>query len=54
MAGIIKEGSKKQARIKYGMIGGGPDAFFGAVHRAAAALDGGKTSSTSLTDESRY
>lgn len=27
-------------KIKYGMIGGGPDAFFGAVHRKAAALDG--------------
>lgn len=40
MAGIIKEGSQKQTKIKYGMIGGGPDAFFGAVHRAAAALDG--------------
>ncbi|MCD4669564.1 MAG: Gfo/Idh/MocA family oxidoreductase [Actinomycetia bacterium] len=40
MAGIIKKGSQKQTKIKYGMIGGGPDAFFGAVHRAAAALDG--------------
>ena len=27
-------------KIKYGMVGGGPDAFFGAVHRKAAALDG--------------
>ncbi len=26
-------------KIKYGMVGGGPDAFFGAVHRKAAALD---------------
>jgi len=28
-------------KIKYGMLGGGPDAFFGEVHRKAAALDGG-------------
>lgn len=28
-------------KIKYGMVGGGPDAFFGEVHRKAAALDGG-------------
>ena len=27
-------------KIKYGMVGGGPDAFFGAVHRKAAAMDG--------------
>lgn len=27
-------------KIKYGMVGGGPDGFFGAVHRKAAALDG--------------
>ena len=27
-------------KIKYGMVGGGPDAFIGAVHRMAAALDG--------------
>lgn len=26
--------------IRYGMVGGGPDAFIGAVHRAAARLDG--------------
>lgn len=26
-------------RLRYGMAGGGPDAFFGAVHRAAARLD---------------
>ena len=26
--------------IRYGMIGGGPGAFIGAVHRMAAALDG--------------
>ena len=26
--------------IRYGMVGGGPDAFIGAVHRMAAALDG--------------
>jgi predicted dehydrogenase len=28
-------------KMKYGMVGGGPDAFIGAVHRMAAALDGG-------------
>ncbi len=27
------------AKIKYGIAGGGPDGFFGAVHRKAAALD---------------
>ena len=27
-------------RIRYGMVGGGPGAFIGAVHRKAAALDG--------------
>ena len=27
-------------KIKYGMVGGGPGAFFGAVHRKAAAIDG--------------
>jgi predicted dehydrogenase len=27
-------------KLKYGMVGGGPDAFIGAVHRHAAALDG--------------
>ncbi len=27
-------------RIRYGMVGGGPGAFIGAVHRMAAALDG--------------
>ncbi|MFQ5571329.1 MAG: Gfo/Idh/MocA family protein [Rhodothermales bacterium] len=30
-----------QRRLRYGMVGGGPGAFIGAVHRAAAALDGG-------------
>lgn len=28
------------SRLKYGMVGGGRDAFIGAVHRKAAALDG--------------
>src|SRR2546423_5255897 len=28
------------ARLKYGMVGGGRDAFIGAVHRKACALDG--------------
>ncbi len=27
-------------KLKYGMVGGGPGAFIGAVHRKAAALDG--------------
>ena len=27
--------------IRYGMVGGGPGAFIGQVHRMAAALDGG-------------
>lgn len=27
-------------RLRYGMVGGGPGAFIGAVHRMAAALDG--------------
>ena len=27
-------------KIRYGMVGGGPGAFIGAVHRNAAALDG--------------
>ena len=29
-----------QRKLRYGMIGGGPGAFIGAVHRRAAALDG--------------
>ena len=29
-----------QRKIRYGMVGGGPGAFIGAVHRQAAALDG--------------
>ena len=40
MVGIIKVASENPAKIKYGMIGGGPDAFFGSVHRKAAAMDG--------------
>jgi predicted dehydrogenase len=27
-------------KLKYGMVGGGPDAFIGGVHRIAAAIDG--------------
>jgi hypothetical protein len=27
-------------RLRYAMVGGGRDAFIGAVHRAAMALDG--------------
>ena len=33
-------------KIRYGMVGGGPDAFIGAVHRKAAALDGEKSTSS--------
>ena len=40
MVGIIKGISDNPTRIKYGMVGGGPDAFFGIVHRKAAAMDG--------------
>lgn len=29
-----------QRRVRYGMVGGGPGAFIGAVHRRAAELDG--------------
>lgn len=29
-----------KAKLRMGMIGGGPGAFIGAVHRAAAHLDG--------------
>ena len=31
---------KMEHRLKYGMVGGGPGAFIGEVHRKAAALDG--------------
>ena len=27
-------------KVRYGMVGGGPGAFIGAVHRKAAAMDG--------------
>lgn len=27
-------------KLRYGMVGGGPGVFIGAVHRMAAALDG--------------
>ena len=27
-------------KVRYGMVGGGPGAFIGEVHRMAAALDG--------------
>ena len=30
----------RRRKLRYGMVGGGPDAFIGAVHRRAAALDG--------------
>src|SRR5687768_17239387 len=29
-----------ERKVRYGMVGGGPGAFIGAVHRKAAALDG--------------
>lgn len=31
---------KRKRKIRYGMVGGGPGAFIGEVHRQAAALDG--------------
>ena len=40
MVEIMKAASENSAKIKYGMIGGGPDAFFGSIHRKAAAMDG--------------
>ena len=33
------EGAGQMRRLRYGMIGGGRDAFIGAVHRMAARLD---------------
>ncbi len=33
------EGAKLNRRLRLGMVGGGPGAFIGAVHRAAARLD---------------
>jgi predicted dehydrogenase len=35
-----KSGIEKLARLRYGMIGGGPGAFIGEVHRKAIAMDG--------------
>lgn len=40
MVGVIKDVVDKPEKLKYGMVGGGPDAFFGIIHRKAAALDG--------------
>jgi len=40
MVGIVKDVEENPAKIKYGMVGGGPEAFFGSVHRKAAAMDG--------------
>jgi len=34
-----KQGARKMARIRLGMVGGGNDAFIGAVHRYASRLD---------------
>jgi predicted dehydrogenase len=34
------EATKLQRKLKFGMIGGGRDAFIGAVHRRAAISDG--------------
>ncbi len=36
-----KEESKLNRKLRMGMVGGGRDAFIGAVHRRAAQLDGG-------------
>jgi len=35
----MSEGPKLNRRLRLGMVGGGPGAFIGAVHRAAARLD---------------
>jgi predicted dehydrogenase len=35
-----KSGIEKLSRLRYGMIGGGPGAFIGEVHRKAIAMDG--------------
>lgn len=36
---MTSSGSQNSHRIRYGMVGGGEDAFIGAVHRIAARLD---------------
>jgi len=35
-------------KLRYGMVGGGQNAFIGAVHRMAANLDGKSNSSPAL------
>src|SRR5262252_11197806 len=35
-----EHGMSLNRKVRYGMVGGGPGAFIGAVHRKAAALDG--------------
>ncbi len=40
MVGIVKDVNENPEKIRYGMVGGGPEAFFGDIHRKAAALDG--------------
>src|SRR4026207_1867670 len=35
-----EHGMPLNRKVRYGMVGGGPGAFIGAVHRKAAALDG--------------
>ncbi|MGL4609099.1 MAG: Gfo/Idh/MocA family protein [Trueperaceae bacterium] len=37
---VAGKGSLQKRKLRYGMVGGGRDAFIGAVHRKAAALDG--------------
>ena len=39
MVHAIADGAGPQPRLRYGMVGGGKDAFIGAVHRMAARLD---------------
>ena len=37
---VAGKDSLTKRKLRYGMVGGGRDAFIGAVHRKAAALDG--------------
>ncbi len=43
-----------QRKIRYGMVGGGPGAFIGGVHRKAAALDGGPKIAAQLAADVAY
>jgi hypothetical protein len=37
---VTGKDSLQKRKLRYGMVGGGRDAFIGAVHRKAMALDG--------------